>query len=292
MGGASRTLKHVFGVSNALSRFCSPKHRKQRLLEIVAAEGLSFDGQSGKKPVVTQRAFGKSALFIAWATSLIVAVVVTLIISKRYLNQDVGRAPTPSITNRTTVPLPESKPNMPSAAADREDTKELIRLRVIVETQKRQLNEQRRLDAADQSARELLGARNVQWVNIFPRDESGRPTREFGRMIYVEGKGLRLYAFDLNGGTNLKVGNAFYVWGQTPGQPEGATSHIILLGKLTLDKPKDNRWSLAITDPRVLVPLRAVFVTIESGDRVVAEPTGRRTLYAPLNMRPDSPQFP
>jgi hypothetical protein len=43
----------------------------------------------------------------------------------------------------------------------------------------------RQLDSAD-----LLVDRNVHLLSIFPRDPSGNPTREFGRLFFVEGKRL------------------------------------------------------------------------------------------------------
>ncbi len=264
--------------------------RKQRLLELARAEGLSYSAPSGKKLVVTQRAFGKSALFIAWATSLIAAVVVTLIISKHYLNQNVGRTPAPLVTNRTTVPLQASKPNMPSAAVEREEneTTERAHPQNVIEAQRRQLKEWHRLKAAVRSERDLLTARNLHVFDVFPVDEKGNRAREFGRVFFAQDKKLAFYAFDLSEPTNNRR-NHYYVWAERRKTGPENSSQIVPLGKLAIDSSKDNRWSLIVSDPIALTGVRAVFVTVESSIHQTAAPTGTKMLYTSLDSRPSLP---
>jgi hypothetical protein len=160
---------------------------------------------------------------------------------------------------------------------------ELRTLRDTVEQQKRELNNLRRLAAADRSATGLLTERNLHVIDVFPRDEYGNPTREFGRLFYVEGTTLEFYAFDLD---DPDANRALYVWGESRDTANGK-ARIVPLGRLRFDSAQYNRWAFVLNDPKTLASLRFVFVTAERSERPPVEPIGKRMLFAPLDNRRD-----
>jgi hypothetical protein len=166
---------------------------------------------------------------------------------------------------------------------------ELRNLRNTVEEQKLQLDELRRLNAADQSARDLVGSRNLHVLDFPGWDENCKPQREFGRLLYAEGKKLEFYAFDLDDPRRPRVTNAFYLWAETPGSAKGKRSHVIPLGKFSFDNAKDNRWSLIVTDVRLLTGLHSIFVTAEPDGTTVKEPTGKIIFATALDRKANHP---
>ncbi len=136
--------------------------------------------------------------------------------------------------------------------------------------------------AANRSARVLLGTRNLHVINTFSRDANGQPRREFGRLFYVEGKRLEFYAFDLDNPKVPHANTAFYVWGETRNTAQG-NGRIVPLGRLSFDRAQNSCWVLIVSDPKALVDLKYVFVTTESTERPVLEPTGAKILLTPLD---------
>ncbi len=167
---------------------------------------------------------------------------------------------------------------------------ELRNLRSTVDQQKLQLDELRRLNAAEHSANDIMVSRTLHLLDILPRDENGNPTREFGRLFYAEGKKLEFYAFDLDDPKRPNAKTAFYVWGEAKGTDKrNNPSQVVSLGKFSFESAKENRWGLVVTDPRLLARLRSVFVTVETSEHPVNEPTGKRMLSASLDRKANHP---
>jgi hypothetical protein len=166
---------------------------------------------------------------------------------------------------------------------------ELRNLRNTVEQQKLQLDELHRLNAAGNSARDLVGSRNLHVMDFPGWDENGKPQREFGRLLYAEGKKMAFYAFDLDDPRRPRATNAFYVWAETSGSAKGKRSHVIPLGKFSFDSIKDNRWSLIVTDAQLLTGLRSIFVTAEPDGTAVKEPTGKIIFTSALDRKANHP---
>jgi hypothetical protein len=167
---------------------------------------------------------------------------------------------------------------------------ELRTLRNQVGQQKEQLDEQRRLNAAELSASDMMVSRNLHLLDILPRDQNGDPTREFGRLFYAEGKKLEFYAFDLDDPKRPNAKTAFYVWGEAKRTGKGNNSpQVVSLGKFSFESARDNRWGLIVTDPRLLARLRSIFVTVETSEHPVNEPTGKRMLTASLDRKANHP---
>jgi hypothetical protein len=138
------------------------------------------------------------------------------------------------------------------------------------------------LNRAEQPA-DLLAARNLHIVDVHDTDEQGQGQRAFGRIFYIEGKQLVFYAYDL--GNNATSQKDFYVWGERLGYAQ-STKRLGLLGA---DDIGAGRWMLTITDPKLLARIDSVFVTIESGKKLLTKPTGRKVLYAYLGNKPNHP---
>lgn len=133
-------------------------------------------------------------------------------------------------------------------------------------------------------AREILGARDLHIFDVHDVDDSGKASRVYGRVYYVNHSQLIFYAFDL---PRLEKNHrlvAFQAWGFR--QP--TSSNVESLGLFYLDSATLNRWALRVSDPGILSRIDTLFVTIEppGGSRV---PKGRRLLMASLAGPPNHP---
>src|SRR5581483_9898845 len=76
---------------------------------------------------------------------------------------------------------------------------ELRALRATVQRQKQIVNDLLRPNKEGPSTAGPLARRNLHVIDVFPTDEHGKRTEEFAaRLLYVEGKRLDFFAFDLN----------------------------------------------------------------------------------------------
>jgi hypothetical protein len=162
---------------------------------------------------------------------------------------------------------------------------ELTRLRDKVTKLSAELDDERQLNAAVNEARDLIVARNLHIVDVNDADENGKRQRAFGRIFYAEGQKLVFYAYDLSDPRKISARDSFYVWGEQLGANEPARS----LGMLRRDDEKDGRWVLRFSDRHVLAHINSVFVTVESGKNTVAQPTGKRVLFAFLGNKANHP---
>jgi hypothetical protein len=139
------------------------------------------------------------------------------------------------------------------------------------------------LDAAARDVRELMAARNLHIIDVADVDGRGKARKSFGRVFYVEGQTLLFYAFDL-GETASRSKVLFQAWGQQ----EGAGGKPRNLGVFRVDDQAQKRWVLRVDDPKLLVSIDSLFVTIEPSPGM-NEPTGRRLIYAYLGTPANHP---
>jgi hypothetical protein len=138
--------------------------------------------------------------------------------------------------------------------------------------------------APDPDARELFGARDLHIVDVYDVDHSGKPSRTYGRVYYVNHRLLVFYAFDLGTHEQNRKAVAFQAWGfKQPNSTEPES-----LGLFYMDDSKLDRWVLRVSDPKLLSNIDTLFVTLEppGGSDV---PKGRRVLLASLAGPPNHP---
>jgi len=133
-------------------------------------------------------------------------------------------------------------------------------------------------------AKEILGARDLHIVDVYDVDGSGRSARAYGRIYYVNHNQLIFYAFDLGKLERDRKVVAFQAWGFR--QPQ--STQVESLGLFYLDNAPLNRWTLRVSDPRILARIDTLFVTAEppGGSRF---PKGKRLLMASLAGPPNHP---
>lgn len=154
---------------------------------------------------------------------------------------------------------------------------ELVKLRSGIE-------QERELNAAAHDVREMMGARNLHIIDVYDSDNPFRRSdRSFGRVIYIEGKSLIFYAFDLD-----KVHNAKKVSFQAWGEREGEHRDPKKLGVFYIDDVAQKRWVLKVSDPEKLKSIDTVFVTVENHEDVRA-PNHQRLLQAYLGSKANHP---
>lgn len=138
--------------------------------------------------------------------------------------------------------------------------------------------------APDPEAQELFGARDLHIVDVYDVDHSGKPSRTYGRVYYVNHRLLVFYAFDLGTHEQNRKAVAFQAWGfKQPNSTEPES-----LGLFYMDDSKLDRWILRVSDPKLLSNIDTLFVTLEppGGSDV---PKGRRVLLASLAGPPNHP---
>ena len=133
-------------------------------------------------------------------------------------------------------------------------------------------------------AKEILGARDLHIVDVYDVDGSGKSSRAYGRIYYVNHDQLIFYAFDLGKLERDHKIVAFQAWGYR--QPQ--STEVESLGLFYLDNARLNRWTLRVSDPQILSRIDTLFVTAEppGGSRF---PKGKRLLMASLAGPPNHP---
>jgi hypothetical protein len=184
----------------------------------------------------------------------------------------------------TDVERSKSDKNTSDALVALEES-ELRNLRSKLAIQEAALGQQEELAARGSDVRDLVVARNLHIIDVHDRDGNGKSQRAFGRIFYTEGKSLIFYAYDLADPQKVEAKVSFCVWGERL----GAEKPISSLGVFHSDDAKDGRWVLTFDDPNVLAQINSVFVTVESGHKVVKEPGGKRILFAFLGDQPNHP---
>lgn len=161
-----------------------------------------------------------------------------------------------------------------SSAADLE----LITLRAKVTALTADVDHQRRLNAGSDDCSSIR-PRNVRTHDVQDIGPNGEVLRAFGKILYVEGKCLTFYAYDLPDEA-VKKSVAFHVWGAK------GEKQVKNLGIFHKDDSDDNRWALNFDDPHVLTQIDNVFVTVEPGTTVASRPSGTPILHAFLGNKP------
>lgn len=162
---------------------------------------------------------------------------------------------------------------------------ELRELRRTLAQKEAVLEQQQRLLAAGNQARDLVVARNLHMVDVYDTDGEGNQERAFGRIFYTEGKSLIFYAYDLSSPRNVDRQISFYAWGERL----GGNQPVKKLGIFHNEDVNDGRWVLTFDDPRVLAQINSVFVTGEKDRNAVTRPTGRRMLFGFLGNKANHP---
>jgi hypothetical protein len=148
-----------------------------------------------------------------------------------------------------------------------------------------QLKEAHRFNSTLKRAQALVEGRRVHVWDVHDTDESGKRLDAYARIVYAEGEGLDLYAFDLTKQEHIDNQISFYVWGEKAGTRQPIKS----LGVLHLDDAKTNRWKLTFDDGNVLARINRVFVTAEPSKNGVTKPGGREIVSARLDAQTDHP---
>jgi hypothetical protein len=135
----------------------------------------------------------------------------------------------------------------------------------------------------DRDIRELMGARQLYMADV--RDVSGAGTNKtYGRVFYTKGKSLIFYAFDLDAQPRVQNASSFQAWGRKGPDKQQARS----LGVFYEDNVSKKRWVLKADDPKTLVDIDAVFVTVEPNGGS-QHPSGKQLLFAYLRISPNHP---
>jgi len=153
--------------------------------------------------------------------------------------------------------------------------------------QERRLKEAEQFLSSDRDIRELMGARKLYIADVFDVDGSSRTQRPFGRVFYTQGKSLIFYAFDLDRQPKVVNASSFQVWGQRE-TPQGEKALPMNLGILYMDNEANRRWVMRFDDPKQLVEIDAVFVTVEPRGGS-PKPTSKPFLYALLRNEVNHP---
>jgi len=153
--------------------------------------------------------------------------------------------------------------------------------------QDRRLKDAEQYLSSDRDIRELMGARKLYIADVFDVDGSSRTQKPFGRVFYTQGKSLIFYAFDLDRQPGVVNASTFQVWGQREA-PQGEPATPMNLGILYMDNETNRRWVMRFDDPKQLMEIDAVFVTVEprGGSH---KPTSKPFLYALLRNQANHP---
>jgi predicted RNase H-like nuclease (RuvC/YqgF family) len=146
------------------------------------------------------------------------------------------------------------------------------------------VDEQQELLAHDRDIRELMGARDLYIAEVYDVEKNGQTRKAFGRVFYTKGKSLVFYAYDLDQQKTLKNASTFQAWGRRGSDRAQALS----LGIFYEDNASKKRWILKTADPKVLVQVDAVFVTVEPNGGS-SKPSTRTILFAYLDTAANHP---
>jgi len=136
--------------------------------------------------------------------------------------------------------------------------------------------------AHDRDIRDLIGARNLYIAGIFDTTESGKTSKQFGRIFYTKDRSLIFYGFDLDSQGGRRRDVSFQAWGSG-----GDRSTPVSLGLFYQDDTH-KRWVLRCNDAKTLARLDMVFVTVEPPGGST-QPTGKQLLRAYLQIDPNHP---
>jgi len=138
--------------------------------------------------------------------------------------------------------------------------------------------------AHDRDIRDVIGARDLYIAEIYDVAGTGETKKPSGRVFYTRGKSLIFYAYDLDQQTEVKRANTFQAWGRRGPDRRRA----INLGFFYEDNATRKRWILKCDDPKTLVQIDAVFVTVEPQGGS-PKPGNRTLLFASLKIDPNHP---
>jgi hypothetical protein len=138
--------------------------------------------------------------------------------------------------------------------------------------------------AHDRDIREVMGARDLYIAEIYDVAGTGETKKPYGRVFYTRGKSLIFYAYDLDQQAELKRASTFQAWGRRGPDRQQAIS----LGVFYEDNATKKRWILKCDDPKTLVQIDAVFVTVEPNGGS-HKPSSKPLLFAYLKVNPNHP---
>jgi hypothetical protein len=138
--------------------------------------------------------------------------------------------------------------------------------------------------AKDRDIRDLMGARDLYIAEIYDVAGTGETKKPYGRVFYTRGKSLIFYAYDLDQQAGLKQASTFQAWGRRGPDRQKALN----LGVFYEDNAARRRWILKCDDPKTLVQIDAIFVTVEpqGGSH---KPGNKTLLFASLKIDPNHP---
>jgi len=146
------------------------------------------------------------------------------------------------------------------------------------------MGRQDELLAHDRDIRELMGARDLYFTEVYDVGRNAETKKPYGRVFYTKGKSLIFYAYDLDQQTGVKNARTFQAWGRRGPDWQQALN----LGMFYVDNASKKRWVLRLDDPKTLAQIDAVFVTIEpkGGSH---KPSSKPLLFAYLHIDPNHP---
>jgi len=146
------------------------------------------------------------------------------------------------------------------------------------------MGRQDELLAHDRDIRELMGARDLYFTEVYDVGRNAETKKPYGRVFYTKGKSLIFYAYDLDQQTGVKNARTFQAWGRRGPDWQQALN----LGMFYVDNASKKRWVLRLDDPKTLAQIDAVFVTIEpkGGSH---KPSSKPLLFAYLHVDPNYP---
>jgi hypothetical protein len=146
------------------------------------------------------------------------------------------------------------------------------------------VEQQQQLLSHDRDIRELIGARDLYIAEVYDVARTGETKKPFGRVFYTRGKSLIFYAYDLDQEAEVKNATTFQAWGRRGPDRKQALN----LGIFYQDNVSKKRWVLKYDDPRTLVEIDGVFVTVEPNGGSHT-PSGKSLLFASLRIDPNHP---
>ena len=147
------------------------------------------------------------------------------------------------------------------------------------------LDQERQLLSLGHDVTDLMGARNLNIVDVVDTDGRGKARPAFGRIFFTEGKSLIFYAYDLNEVKMQKANYQYQVWAKK----EGPDRHAQRLGIFYSDDKAQRRWVFKCDDPKILREIDSVFVTFGRPDGSPTHPEGSSLMYAYLRGQPNHP---
>jgi len=170
------------------------------------------------------------------------------------------------------------------AARAKSSEAKLTELTGKLQEQQAAVEQRDELLAHDRDIRDVIGARDLYIAEIYDVAGTGETKKPYGRIFYTRGKSLIFYAYDLDQQSEVKRASTFQAWGRRGPDRQRA----INLGVFYEDNTTRKRWILKCDDPKTLVQIDAVFVTIEpqGGSH---KPSSKTLLFASLKIDPNHP---